>query len=119
MNTLLSIPRAVRGPATVNFPSTAVPAGFSLFRLTVNRFAWPDGPGVATMHVEVSQDNGVTWPDIASATLDGGAIPFRGNIDPPSRVTIQLPNPENTQRRIRATVVLKAPLDCSVVVEAA
>ena len=115
MAVLLTVARAVRGPLTVNLPSTAVPNGADRLQLTVNRFAWPAGDGVATASLEYSMDGGSTWLPGTNITMAGGQVSYKGNPDAPSGFSFG--PPPGTGRLVRGTAVLAVALDLSVTVE--
>ena len=124
MTVLFTIPRLFVPNQTLTIPSSSIPTGITRLQATVNRFAWPGTPSdvVATVQLEFSLDNGATWPMGVSATLPGGATPYKGNPDPPSSISFPVPEPSNTQRRVRGTLIVAAPLpalglDTSAVVE--
>lgn len=117
MTVLLTVPRAVRGPLSVDIPSTAVPTGIVRLAITVNRFAWPAGTDIMQFTLEYSLDGGATWPGGTTGSTNGGVVPYKGNPDSPSAFAFPIPEPQNANRRLRGNVTLNAALDCGVVVE--
>ena len=124
MTILATLPRAVRADGTYTVPSLSIPVGVTTLAFTINRFAWAgtNSDVVASGFLEYSLDNGVTWPGRVAITIGGGQIVYKGNPDAPSGFTFQVPDPTNTQRKVRGSITLDAPapattLDASVVVE--
>lgn len=121
-----TIPQATYQVGTRNLGPFNVPNGATNVTLTFDRSQWTDPAVKLTARFELSLDNGATWsPNPAGQpTWPWGSFPVTitsegGVIGVPStQQSIALPDPTNTQRKVRAVVtVAGGPLTTTITVD--
>ena len=84
-----------------------VPVGLTSLALRIDATQHMNPGVVFTFGVELSYDGGTTWAFAASTTREGGvAFGDQGVVENNMGLSLALDQPNNTQRRIRATVDL-------------
>lgn len=98
-----------------------VPVGMTKCVVRLPRNGWPVRPGVAKAGevveatVEISFDGGQTWPFLRGVGSHGGDyFNRRGDLVVETTLSFDVPEPDNPQRRVRATLETHVPLTTRV-----
>jgi hypothetical protein len=86
------------------FSAIAIPTEYTQASLKVARSAWLNPLSKLKFTMEISFDNGVSWPQSFSATAQGGVALVNGLPAPFSFIGAPLPQPENPDREIRGSI---------------
>jgi hypothetical protein len=108
-------------PGTRTLPPTSIPVGDSVLTLSIDRANWTAPAVTASMSADLSFDGGVTWLNgwVAFTAIGGpNQAPTPINPNPNmSFVTTDLGDPNNANRKIRASVTTAGgPLTTTVTV---
>jgi hypothetical protein len=105
---------------THSFGPVNVPDGLTTAVISVTRAEWTSPAVTLSMRIELSLDDGATWspepegqevfpwtPFPATFTARGGVLQdLDGSPLPTSSITLQLPEPSNQDRRVRAVATV-------------
>lgn len=105
--TSVVLPSASYGPGTFQFGGALIPAGLTIIKASIDRTFMLSPTFFISWGLELSLDNGNTWLSWGSAGTVGGALTDEsGNPSTESSFTVNVPEPLNTQRRLRGSVSL-------------
>lgn len=101
-----------------NFGPVNVPNGLTYVELSLDRSLWTDSATAVDFGLELSQDNGQTWAPWGRATAVGGVILAKDGVTvlAKSSFYVSLPNPDNTQRKLRGDVTITGSVNTVVTV---
>jgi hypothetical protein len=103
-----------------SFGPLNVPPSISGIRVEMSRDEWLDPADKVALSLELSFDNGATWQPWGAFTAQGGAVlDKQGNVATFSAITVDLPQPEGSQRRIRGEVVFTGTVRSALTIETA
>jgi hypothetical protein len=115
------IPSASYPSGTKTAAEVAVPTGLSFAALSLSRNAWPDiGSDVLKFDCEISFDNGFNWTFFCRFTAAGGDVITNRDgvtVATASAIAFKIPQPENSQRRIRFTVETFATITTTITID--
>ena len=102
------VPEATYPTGVYEVPAVAVPTGYSVGYIRVSRDVWLDPETRAEWTIFLSQDAGSTWTLLSRGSATGGikVDPRTGLPNPFSKIGASLPQPANTNRRVKATVTI-------------
>ena len=121
MSSTIVLPQGTYPIGTRTLGPATVPLGATSVQLQLDGTSMTDQAMAMSMTLDLSLDAGVTWasdspspatnPFPVSCTLNGGAKNRAGGPLATYLIGTQIPAPSNTQRRIRAVIVISgAPL---------
>lgn len=115
MATTTVLPQGTYQPQTRLLGPVTVPQGATELTFTFDRTNWTDPAVTLAITIDLSLDGGATWnnPPEQAAPLPfgftsegGGGLDKHGNPRTETTGTTSIPQPTNTQRRLRATVTI-------------
>lgn len=93
---------------TANLGPATIPLGVTYFRLALSRAFWTDPAVTISAQIWISWDGGDTWQFFGGWTDNGGDHYGDGGVlmTESYLAVAPIPEPENTQRRIKAMVTI-------------
>jgi hypothetical protein len=94
---------------TYEIPSVAIPSGYTVGSIKLDRTAWLNPAATVEWHLHLSMDGGKTWeePHVAGGARGGIVMnPRTGLPATYSSISVALPEPGNHNRRFKGTVVV-------------
>lgn len=120
MAIVATVPSAVYQPGARVYGPATIPQGATGIRTTFTRESWPltIADPVLSVLLEASYDGGVTWPEFAGGTWNGGVRVAHGStVLSESVATFNLDSPQSLLRRVRASVIVISALRTTVTLE--
>lgn len=108
MATVTVIPLGAYGPGTITLGPAAVPLNPTQMILTVQTDLMLDPATSFDLRLQLSLDNGGTYADWGGATRNGGPVLIGKDGLPLTTASfvVSLPDPTNTQRKIKGTLTI-------------
>ena len=108
MTTTAILPMGPYPAGTYTIPATSVPLNIGTVKLSADRTLWIDAASIVVASMEWSLDGGTIWSPGGSWTSHGGTILMLDGITVSleSNATFTMPQPTNTNRKVRGSVVV-------------
>jgi hypothetical protein len=104
-------------PGTFTSPALDMQVGQSKVTMAADRNSWPDtGSDVIKVLFEVSLDGGTNWQLLGAFIAAGGTVinPWTQQPQTQSTFTVDVPQPDNTTRQIRASATVFSRINTAV-----